>query len=210
MPSAFYAVCPDLLASGQRDRLVEGIVGCEFLGPSALGPEFVRTTGFSVVFRRLALGTVCRVFPYLRELPDALLFAECNAFYVNTLIMQSSSRVEPHIDCRLLSHSQTRLIPNLISIYYAQIPPDMVGGRLVLNPGEQQEVTVAPRQGDTVHFVGSTVHLVEEVRTPCRRLSVVCEQYNLSEALSGKFPICEVLTGASKHSRVNALDKCEV
>jgi hypothetical protein len=205
MSRGFFTALNDALPTVARQQLVQGIVGSPFFGPSALGAEFVGTMGFSIVFRRRALPTVLAKFPYLEALFGIALFNPCNAFYVNPLVLYGASRVDAHIDCRLIAASDTRIIPNLISVYYAEVAADMVGGRLVLNPGTEWEATIAPKQGGIVHFVGSTIHRVEAVEQSCRRISVVCEQYNLDQELLEEFPVCQVLTAASDPSRLNAL-----
>lgn len=205
MAAAFYTVSPDVLTAAQRDELIEGIVRSKFFGASALGKEFVGTLGFSLVFRRDALGTVYDEFPYMRLLLQSVLFASCNAFYVNPLVLFGGSRVGAHIDCRLMPDSDTRIIPNLVSVYYADVSLHMAGGRLILNPGAENEVVIVPHTGDVVHFLGSTIHSVEDVKTPDRRVSVVCEQYNLSDSILDMFPSCDVVTGASVFGRLNGL-----
>jgi hypothetical protein len=205
MADPFYAVSPGLLTAAQRDELTEGIVSSKFFGASALGKEFIDTSGFSLVFKRQALGTVCGQFPYMRQLLQSVLFDSCNAFYVNPLVMFGGSRVDAHIDCRLMTDSHTRIIPNLVSVYYAEASPRMTGGRLILNPGAENEMVIAPNTGDIVHFLGSTVHGVEEVKTRDRRVSVVCEQYNLSDSILDIFPSCDVVTGATVFARLSAL-----
>jgi len=205
MLRGFFSTLSNALPTLARDQLVQGILGSPFFGPSALGAEFVCTMGFSLVFRRSTLPTVLQKFPYLEALFGIALFDACNAFYVNPLVLYGGSRVNTHVDCRLIATSDTRIIPNLISVYYAEVSENMVGGRLVLNPGTEQEVTIAPTQGNIVHFVGSTIHRVEAVEQGWRRISVVCEQYNLDQKLLEDFPACQVLTGASDPSRLNAL-----
>jgi hypothetical protein len=205
MTTGFYFVGRNAIPEDDRRRLVDGVLASQFYGDSALGVEFVDTRGFSVVFKRSAMDAVAANFSYLAPVLESVLFQTSNAFYINPLVLRSQSRVDDHIDCRLVPGTTTRIIPNLVSVYYAAIPADMRGGQLVLNTGHQNEVTLSPQTGDVVHFLGSTVHHVEEVSCSDYRISIVCEQYNLADDLLTLFPECEVITGASDLARLNAL-----
>lgn len=151
------------------------------------------------------MATVVEQFPFLEALLQTALFDECNAFYINPLVLYNRSAVEPHIDCRL-SEQGLRLIPNLVSVYYAQIDAGMIGGGIVFHPGSADELRVQPASGDLLHFVGNALHCVESVVAGSHRISVVCEQYNLPPTQLDDFPICQVLTGEASLMRANALD----
>lgn len=190
----YFARASNVLAETELARLREGILNSEYLGPSPLGKEFVNSKGFSIVFRREWVDMVGRRFPYLRPFLDCALFEACNAFYINPLILEGSSRVDPHVDCRLIGDGDVRLIPNLVSILYVDVPCDVVGGNLVLNVGSESEVVVQPKRNEIIHFLGNLVHAVTELRTSCMRMSVVCEQYNLADDSIVHFPAFSVLT----------------
>jgi hypothetical protein len=204
MAKRFYSVAKDVLTEAHRAELVDGIVHAPYFGPSVLGQEFVKTDGFSLVFQRSSIDTVIQGFPYLWPLLQVALFDECNAFYVNPLVLYSQSAVEAHVDCRLTEQG-VRVIPNLVSVYYAQVDPSMVGGRIVFHPGTEDEVRLLPKTGDLLHFLGTTIHRVEPVAVGGSRISVVCEQYNLPCEQLQTFPLCEVLTGHDTLARTNAL-----
>ena len=206
MATGFYAVAHNVLTHEQRTQLVAGITQSEFYGPSALGEEFVQTYGFSVVFCRRALGVIHQELPFIATLLHSALFESCNAFYVNSLVLTSNSRVDSHVDCRLIPATDIRIIPNLVSVYYAEVSPQMSGGRLILNPDTTNEVAILPESGDLVHFVGSVIHRVEAVTAVCRRVSVVCEQYCLDDKALSAFPVCEIITGGSPFQRLNAMN----
>lgn len=203
MANPFHSLRHDVLSPAQRRELVAGILDAPFFGPSALGVEFIRTDGFSLVFQRCHIEAVIRQFPYLEALLQEALFEQCNAFYINPLVLYERSAVEAHVDCRMTNQGQ-RLIPNIVSVYYAQVDPDMAGGRIVFHPGREDELPLLPRTGDLLHFVGTTIHAVEPVRARDNRISVVCEQYHLPDELLEAFPACEILTGNASLMRANA------
>lgn len=205
MDKRFYSVTQDTLSEHERAELIKGILCSNFFGPSALGQEFVKTDGFSLVFQRLSINTVVQKFPYLSPLLQVALFDACNAFYVNALVLYSHSAVKAHVDCRLTENG-LRIIPNLVSVYYAQVDPNMVGGRIIFQPDSDHEVGFLPKSGDLLHFLGSTIHCVEPVMCARWRISVVCEQYNLQRGQLQNFPLCEVMTGQLTRPRVNALE----
>jgi len=193
MTSGFYSIQRGVLDARSLRGLVDGICRSEYLGKSPLGEEFVNTRGFSVVFKREAIDEVKDRFPYLEPYLEAVVFDGSNAFYVNPLVLNESSKVSPHIDCRLLSPQNIRLIPNLVSVFYAQVSAEMKGGRLVLNVGSDNEVTVKPKTNEVVHFLGKVIHSVTEVTNPRKRVSVVCEQYNLEDDVLEVFPYFQLV-----------------
>jgi hypothetical protein len=202
MSNRFYSISKDVMTSGDLQKIIDGICECKYLGKSPLGQEFVRTLGFSIVFRREALEDVVRHFPFLEVFLKTVIFCECNAFYVNPLVLHASSKVKAHIDCRLLP-GDIRIIPNLVSIFYAEISKDMQGGRLILNVGASNQVALTPEANSVVHFLGSTVHCVSKIKNPKRRISLVCEQYNLEEEILKGFPYCKVITDIDSAPRVS-------
>jgi hypothetical protein len=204
MDRPFYAVLEDFLGAGTRKSLIEGILSSQFFGASALGPEFIRTKGFSVVFQRSGLEVVSEQLPFLEPILQKVLFADCNAFYINPLVLYDDSEVQPHIDCRL-TPDNVRIIPNLVSVYYAEVSHAMEGGRLVLNTALESELQIRPNTDDLIHFLGSTIHRVESMQAGARRISIVCEQYNLEQATLQNFPVCQVIANSSPMARLNAL-----
>ena len=199
-----YHVAQNAFDDDYLSHLATELCKSEYLGASPLGAEFVNTEGFSLVFRRSALLDVCHAFPYLEPYLDEVLFPECNAFYLNPLLLTGSSRVDAHVDCRLVASENTRIIPNLVSVLYVEICPDMAGGNLLLNVGTEHEVCITPETNNLVHFRGSVIHRVSEVKNPHRRISVVCEQYNLPDALLAGFPLFNVITDDDLLPRVAA------
>lgn len=201
----FLSLTSAVLSSSEREALVRGVLEAPYFGASVLGPEFLDTKGFSLVFRRSAIKTVYEEFPYLSQLLEKALFDDCNAFYINPLVMRRQSQVDTHIDCRLTTKGE-RVIPNLVSVFYAEVHPEMIGGGIVFRPDQDDEVRVCPEAGDLLHFIGSTLHRVEAISSDVRRISVVCEQYNLTAAQLEGFPECEVLTDRALLARTNAFE----
>ncbi|MGE7993184.1 hypothetical protein ACQKPE_19500 [Pseudomonas sp. NPDC089554] len=204
MASRFYSFSKAVMPPAEVSKIIDGLAACKYVGRSPLGQEFVRTLGFSIVFQREALDDVVEHFPFLDCFLDTVMFSDSNAFYVNPLILQGSSHVKAHIDCRLLP-GDIRIIPNLVSVFYAEVDKAMQGGRLILNVGGDDQVSLTPEANSLVHFLGSTVHCVSRVRNPRRRISVVCEQYNLDEQTLQGFPYFKVITDIDSAPRVNAL-----
>lgn len=205
MATGFYTVIKNVLSEPQRISLINEVLHSEFFGESALGKEFISTKGFSLVFKRSALNDICQSLPYLSVLLSKVLFEKCNAFYINPLVLYGKSKVEAHIDCRLAMPQNIRIIPNLVSVYYADVSSTMKGGTLVLNSGADNEIAILPKTDDLIHFLGNVIHHVETVETPQRRISIVCEQYNLDDELISEFPYCDVIIGSSRLQRLNAL-----
>jgi hypothetical protein len=202
MPNRFFFRKENTLDDARLAALKTGILSSEYLGPSPLGKEFIRSKGFSVVFQRAYVEEVAERFPYLAPLFDAVLFESSNAFYLNPLVLEGSSKVEPHIDCRLLAEPNLRLIPNLVSVLYVDMALDIEGGYLILNCGHDNEISLRPQTNEVIHFLGSIVHSVSEIESASRRISVVCEQYNLSDELLERFPAFTVITDSDIAPRV--------
>lgn len=195
-------VTPDAFPEAYLAELVEGLTSSPYLGKSPLGEEFIRTEGFSVVFRRSQLARVLDCFPYLRGFLETAAFASSNAFYVNPLIMGQASRVEAHVDCRLLEEEDLRIVPTLVSVLYVACDEALEGGELCFNPGTESERSIQPKTNDLLHFKGDLVHLVREISVPARRISLVCEQYNLPEHALAAFPEFAILQSHDPAPRV--------
>ena len=154
-------------------------MACNYLAVNNLNRDFVGTKGFSVVFRRSHLEKVTQRFPFFRAYLEQALQPDCNAFYLNPLVLGAGSRVDPHIDRSLRSYCKTINPPQVVSVLYIQIPPDMQGGELVLRNRKQQVGQIKPEVNKLIIFQGDLTHSVNAVKTPSIRLSLVCEQYSL-------------------------------
>ncbi len=199
-----YHLTHDAFPADYRALVEHSILSSPHLGPSPLGPEFVATRGFSIIFKRLAFAALVEEFPYLGPFIAAAAFPHSNAFYVNPLVMTGGSRVDAHIDCRLVEAQNMRIIPTLVSIFYVRADPDK-GGALHLRTEDRGEVAVSPRTNDLLHFPGRLVHSVDAVEGGDSRISLVCEQYNLREDVLAGFPEFEVILAGDHAPRANPL-----
>jgi hypothetical protein len=144
-----------------------------------LNRDFINTKGFSVVFQRSHLTTVIQKFPYFQPYLEHALNSDCNAFYLNPLLLKNGSRVDPHIDRSLRSYCKTIDPPSLVSVLYVAVPSDLVGGELILRNHKQKVGEIKPRTNLLVTFQGDLTHSINPVTATGDRLSLVCEQYNL-------------------------------
>lgn len=199
-----YKLTHDAAPSAYCAAVCEALEASPYVGDSPLGPEFVRTRGFSLIFRRTALADVTAAFPFLEPFLDRVVFEACNAFYVNPVIMARGSKVGDHIDCRLVEADNVRIIPNLVSILYVLADPDARGGALRLRVAPDESVAIQPRSGDLLHFKGSLIHSVDALEDGAR-VSLVCEQYNLPDPVLAGFPEFEILQSADIAPRVSVL-----
>lgn len=164
------------------DELRGEILACSYLATNNLNRDFVDTKGFSVVFRRSHLITVEQQFPIFKPYLDLALQPNCNAFYLNPLLLQQGSRVDPHIDRSLRSYAKTIDPPEIVSVLYIQVPTPLLGGELVLRDHKRQVGQIQPQANLMLYFQGNLTHSINVLKTPGRRLSLVCEQYHLTEA----------------------------
>ncbi|MDF5731325.1 MAG: 2OG-Fe(II) oxygenase [Rhizonema sp. PD38] len=164
------------------------VLGCPYLTLNNLNRDFVGTKGFSVVFRRSHLATVEQHFPYFQLYLNQVLQAECNAFYLNPLLLKSGSRVDPHIDRSLRSYCKTIEPPTVVSVLYVVVPTDLVGGELVLRSQKRSCGQIIPQSNTLVFFQGNLTHSVNPVTSSGIRLSLVCEQYNLDDSELWEIP----------------------
>ncbi|MEQ9549602.1 MAG: 2OG-Fe(II) oxygenase [Coleofasciculus sp. G3-WIS-01] len=123
---------------------------------------------------------------------------ECNTFYLNPLVLEGGTCVEPHVDCSISLYSRKLTIPNLVSVLYVQVPHDLQGGELLLETGEDQVVQIQPQTNTMLFFRGNLEHSVNQVKSSQPRISVICEQYNLSETRLQQIPEFEIQSEADK------------
>jgi predicted 2-oxoglutarate/Fe(II)-dependent dioxygenase YbiX len=184
----YYQQQPNAFPSDYLNNLWGEIHACPYFAINNLNRDFVGTKGFSVVFRRSHISTVEQKFPYFQPYLDLALQPSCNAFYLNPLQLKEGSRVDPHIDRSLRSYSKTIEPPAVVSVLYVRVPADMEGGELVLRSHKRQLGQIKPQFNTLVYFQGDLTHSVNAVKTPGNRLSLVCEQYSLSDAELQEIP----------------------
>lgn len=179
-------------------ELQKQIFICPYFGVNNLNRDFVETKGFSAVFRRSHLTTVEQRFPYFKLYLDRALQLECNAFYLNPLLLNTGSRVDPHIDRSLRSYCKTIEPPAIVSVLYIEVPADLKGGELVLRSRKRQIGQIRPEPNTLLFFQGDLTHSVNPVTSPGIRLSLVCEQYSLDEAQLREIPEFQMESRAMK------------
>lgn len=197
-PLKYYRQHPNAFPITYLHDLRGEILACPYLTINNLNRDFVDTKGFSVVFQRSQLGQVERQFPFFQPYLDQALQPTCNAFYLNPLLLQQGSRVDPHIDRSLRSYCKTIEPPAIVSVLYIQVPPNLQGGELVLCHHKQQVGQIKPQINTLLYFQGNLTHSINAVKVPGNRLSLVCEQYSLSEAELQDIPEFTVESRAPK------------
>ena len=177
----YYQQHPNAFPLNYLNDLRGEILACPYFAVNNLNRDFVGTKGFSVVFQRSEIAEVERKFPFFKPYLDRALEPVCNAFYLNPLLLQEGSRVDPHIDRSLRAYCKTIEPPMVVSVLYVQVPENLQGGELVLRNHKQQVGQIKPQVNTLVYFQGDLTHSVNAVKTSGTRLSLVCEQYSLSE-----------------------------
>jgi predicted 2-oxoglutarate/Fe(II)-dependent dioxygenase YbiX len=160
-------------------------LSCPYFAVNNLNRDFVGTKGFSVVFRRSHLTTMAEKFPYFMLYLEKALQPDCNAFYLNPLLLKTGSRVDPHIDRSLRSYCKTVNPPDVVSVLYVDVAENLEGGELVLRSHKRQVGKIRPQLNTLLWFQGDLTHSVNAVAGEggkTERLSLVCEQYNLEES----------------------------
>lgn len=157
------------------------ILANPLLAGNNLTGDFVGTQGFSIVFRREAIPQVVQRFPWAGPYIETLFEADCNAFYLNPLILRADSSVAPHIDRSLRAYCRSIETPKLVSVLYVAVPEGLRGGELMLTHGKRAVGRVTPQANKVVKFQGDLLHSVTAVDSAVKgqRISLVCEQYDL-------------------------------
>lgn len=197
----YYHQHPNVFPIAYLNDLRGEILACPYLAINNLNRDFVGTKGFSVVFQRSEIGEVERRFPFFKSYLDQALQPTCNAFYLNPLLLQEGSRVDPHIDRSLRSYCKTVEPPLVVSVLYVQVPPNLAGGELVLRCQKKCIGQIKPEANKLVYFQGDLTHSVNAVKSSGTRLSLVCEQYSLSDTELQDIPAFTVESRAVKAKR---------
>lgn len=184
----YYRQSVQAFSGSYLSKLQRRILDCSYFAVNNLNRDFVNTKGFSVVFRRSHLPTVIDQFPYFERYLTQALAPDCNAFYLNPLLLNAGSRVDPHIDRSLRSYCKTIEPPALVSVLYISVPQDLEGGELILRSRQRQVGQIRPQAGMLFHFQGDLTHSVNAVTKGGDRLSLVCEQYSLEDRQLEEIP----------------------
>lgn len=197
----YYHQHPNAFSITYINDLRGEILNCPYLAVNNLNRDFVGTKGFSVVFQRKEIKQVEQQFPFFKSYLDQALEPSCNAFYLNPLLLQEGSRVDPHIDRSLRSYCKTVEPPLVVSVLYVQVPANLEGGELVLRCHKKYIGQIKPEANKLLYFQGDLTHSVNAVKTRGTRLSLVCEQYSLSDTELQDIPAFTVESRAIKAKR---------
>jgi len=165
-----------------------------------LNRDFVGTRGFSVVFQAGARAEVERAFPSFGPYLERTLRPDCNAFYLNPLLLERGSRVDPHVDRSLRSYCKEVSVPVTVSVLYVDVPVDLRGGALVLARGKKHLARLQPVANTLLFFEGDLTHSIEPVEGGGSRLSLVCEQYSLDADELERIPRFKIETRARTYT----------
>jgi predicted 2-oxoglutarate/Fe(II)-dependent dioxygenase YbiX len=194
----YYHQRPDAFSLAYLNRLRGEILACPYFTTNNLNRDFVGTKGFSVAFQQAGLTQVERQFPFFKDYLEQALQPNCNAFYLNPLLLNQGSRVDPHIDRSLRSYCKTIAPPAVVSVLYVQVPDNLTGGELVLRNRKQQVAQIQPQINTLLWFQGDLTHAVNPVRVVGTRLSLVCEQYMLSDPELQQIPVFQIESRATQ------------
>ncbi len=192
----YYELRPKTFSLDYLNSLGLQILSCPYLEASYLSDKFAGTKGFSVIFKHSGIGEVERHFPFFQPYLRIALQPGCNAFYLNPLVIEGGACVDPHIDCSLSVYSKPIVIPTVVSVLYVQVPPDLQGGELVLHERGYKVGQIQPQANTMLYFRGNLTHSVNKVKSSQVRISLVCEQYNLSETRLQQIPEFEIQSRA--------------
>ena len=185
---SYYHTSPNAFPPDYLSDLQGQILACPYFAVNNLNRDFIGTKGFSVVFQRSGLSQVEQRFPFFKPYLSVALQPTCNAFYLNPLLLKTGSRVDPHIDRSLRSYCKAIEPPAIVSVLYVQVPSTLQGGELVLRHNKRQVGQFRPQLNTLLSFQGNLTHSVNQVTSPGTRLSLVCEQYSLSETELQEIP----------------------
>ncbi|MBD1913912.1 MULTISPECIES: 2OG-Fe(II) oxygenase [unclassified Leptolyngbya] len=194
----YYRQQANVFPEGYLTTLRGEVSACSYFATNNLNRDFVSTKGFSVVFLRSHIPEVERRFPYFKPYLDQALLPDCNAFYLNPLQLTQGSRVDPHIDRSLRSYCKTIDPPQVVSVLYVTVPSNLQGGELVLQRDRQSIAQIKPRPNTLLYFQGDLTHSVNAVTSSGSRLSLVCEQYHLSDTELHQIPAFTIESRASQ------------
>ena len=112
----YYQIQNNVLSDRYLNELWNKVSSHAYFSVNNLNRDFVKTKGFSVVFQRDGLPIVEQKFPFFKPYLDLAIQPDCNAFYLNPLLLEEGSRVDPHIDRSLRSYYKTIDPPFLVSV----------------------------------------------------------------------------------------------
>lgn len=192
-----WRICDGYLEAEHFAAVVTEVSTSPYLAPTTLNAGFAGTLGFSVTFKRgLGERKIAKYLPETSRYLERLLDPLCNAFFLNPLVILESRHVDEHVDCslRTWTYPEEPPCPLKVSVLYLEVPALVGrGGELLLYRwGRAKAIT--PKPNLLVEFDGTLPHEVSTVATESggsqqsRRISLVCEQYQLEEELLERIP----------------------
>jgi hypothetical protein len=85
---------------------------------------------------------------------------------------------------------------------YIQVPVHLQGGELILQHRKQRVGQIQPQANLLLYFQGDLTHSINSMQTAGDRLSLVCEQYNLSDDELQDIPEFTVESRAAPRSKL--------
>lgn len=89
---SYYQTLQNAFKPNYLTKLQERIMACPYLAVNNLNRDFIGTKGFSVVFQKSHISEVERHFPFFKNYLSVALQPDCNAFYLNPLLLNSTLR----------------------------------------------------------------------------------------------------------------------
>ena len=190
---------PNAFPAAYLRQLRRQISASPYFTTNTLNRDFVRTRGFSVVFRTTERQQVVRTVPFFEPYLERALRPDCNAFYLNPLQLGPGSRVDPHVDRSLRSYCREVPVPVTVSVLYVAVPDDLRGGALLLARGKKHLARLQPVANTLLYFEGDLTHSIEPVESEGVRMSLVCEQYCLEADELERIPAFTIETRAKTY-----------
>lgn len=184
----YYSLKSNSFPIDYSNYLVSQILSSDYLIENKTNKNFIKTREFSIIFKRSSLYKIKQHFPFLQSYLKIALHSKCNVFNLNALVMNGKSIVKPHIDASLGKYINTIIPATIVSVYYVKVPAEMKGGELIFWKHDYQIDKIKPRTNNLLYFRGNMIHSVAEVESSKPRISLVCDQYNLSEIHLRKVP----------------------
>lgn len=196
------------------DALARALLSSPLVGASTLVGGFHESRGFAFTFTRAGEPSLRARAPVLAPYLDRALdpdrrrglvpfwrrrsttLRECNAFYLNLLVVPRGGRVGRHVDATLRAPAGVDgLVPAAVSVAYLVVPTGVAGGRLLLDDDGKPRAAIRPRAGSLVVFDGALAHQVEPFTggpPGAVRASLVCEQYVVPDDALARLPALKV------------------
>jgi hypothetical protein len=195
----YYTRRAEALPEGAVAAIREAVLTSPYMSVNNLNMRFSGTYGFSVVFRRDTLDQVLAAFPAFAPFLHLALRDDCNAYFLNPLLISDGAGVMPHHDFSLNTYVPEVPAPKAVSVLYVDVPAGMVGGALRLYQGDRLLRELTPRARALTTFRGDLRHEVTAVTAGAptiydARLSLVVEQYRLSDMQLAQVPAMHIGT----------------